>query len=102
MTTWPENQISRKVVRCAIEVHRRLGGSGLLESIYEEAIAWELSQTDLQVARQVNVPICYRGNILAAPAHRLAHRRQSHCRMQGDHTLQPRVRGPTPDLPQID
>ena len=47
-----ENEISREIVLCAIEVHRTLGGPGLLESIYEEALAWELSNVGLHVARQ--------------------------------------------------
>ena len=34
-----ENEISREIVLCAIEVHRTLGGPGLLESVYEEALA---------------------------------------------------------------
>ena len=37
----PENEISREIVQCAIEVHRTLGGPGLLEKIYEEALTWE-------------------------------------------------------------
>ena len=47
-----ENEISREIVLCAIEVHRTLGGPGVLESIYEEALAWELSNVGLHVARQ--------------------------------------------------
>ena len=46
-----ENEISRGIVLCAIEVHRTLGGPGLLESIYEEALAWELSNVGLHVDR---------------------------------------------------
>ena len=38
------NQISGIVVDAAIEVHRTLGGPGLLESVYEEALAWELTE----------------------------------------------------------
>jgi hypothetical protein len=34
------NQISRIIVEAAIEVHRTLGGPGLLESVYEEALVW--------------------------------------------------------------
>lgn len=34
-----ENEISRTVYECAIEVHRTLGGPGLLEGVYEEALA---------------------------------------------------------------
>lgn len=37
-----ENEISKKIVTAAIEVHRTLGGPGLLESVYEAALAWEL------------------------------------------------------------
>jgi GxxExxY protein len=56
-----ENQISKVVVDAAIEVHRTLGGPGLLESVYEEALACELRMRGLRVARQVSVPVCYKG-----------------------------------------
>jgi GxxExxY protein len=62
-----ENQISRVIVRSAIEVHRTLGGPGLLESIYEEALVWELRQRGLAVERQKAVPIVYKGKTLAVP-----------------------------------
>lgn len=62
-----ENEISRIVVTCAIEVHRTLGGPGMLESVYEEALAWELSQSGLTVQRQVELPIPYKGIVLASP-----------------------------------
>ena len=62
-----ENDISRLIVTAAIEVHRTLGGPGLLESVYEEALAWELSQAGLAVQRQVTLPIPYKGHILASP-----------------------------------
>ena len=62
-----ENDISREIVRCALEVHRTLGGPGLLESVYEEVLAWELRQAGLLVARQVELPILYKGNRLCAP-----------------------------------
>jgi GxxExxY protein len=48
-----ENEISKVIVDCAIEVHRSLGGPGLLESVYEEALVWELSQKGCHVKRQV-------------------------------------------------
>jgi GxxExxY protein len=56
-----ENEISRVVVDAAIEVHRTLGGPGLLESVYEEALACELTLRGLRVARQVSVPVSYKG-----------------------------------------
>ncbi|MCF7707503.1 MAG: GxxExxY protein [Verrucomicrobia bacterium] len=62
-----ENEISREIVRCAIEVHRTLGGPGLLESVYEEALAWELNHAGLQIQRQVSLPIPYKGQTLSTP-----------------------------------
>jgi GxxExxY protein len=62
-----ENEISRHVVESAIEVHRTLGGPGLLESVYEEALVWELSERGLVVQRQVAFPIPYKGQTLASP-----------------------------------
>ena len=62
-----ENEVSTHIVDCAIEVHRTLGGPGLLESIYEEALAWELCQRGLAVGRQLSVPVSYKGNKLAVP-----------------------------------
>ena len=62
-----ENDISRDIVRCALEVHRTLGGPGLLESVYEEALAWELRQAGLPVGRQVEMPIIYKGIELSLP-----------------------------------
>jgi GxxExxY protein len=37
-----ENEISQRVLDSVIEVHRTLDGSGLLEKVYEEALAYEL------------------------------------------------------------
>ena len=62
-----ENEISRVVLQAAIEVHRTLGGPGLLESVYEEALVWELTQRGLAVERQKLVPIVYKGQHLASP-----------------------------------
>ena len=62
-----ENEISKIVLDCAIEVHRTLGGPGLLESVYEEALYFELTQRGLGVKRQLEVPISYKGQRLASP-----------------------------------
>jgi GxxExxY protein len=62
-----ENELSKIIVDCAIEVHRTLGGPGLLESVYEEALAWKLEQRGLDVQRQLPVPINYKGRILGTP-----------------------------------
>jgi len=62
-----ENEISRVIVECAIEVHRTFGGPGLLEGVYEEALAYEIQQHNLQVERQLVVPIIYKGKSLGTP-----------------------------------
>jgi GxxExxY protein len=62
-----ENEISRVVYDSAIEVHKTLGGPGLLESIYEEALVWELNNLGLKTERQVAVPIIYKNNKLGTP-----------------------------------
>lgn len=41
--------------------------AGLLQNVYEEALAWELTQRGLQVKRQHRVPITYKGRRLASP-----------------------------------
>jgi GxxExxY protein len=60
-----ENEISSTIIEAAIEVHRTLGGPGLLESVYEEALAWELRQRGLNIERQKVVPLVYKGERLA-------------------------------------
>jgi GxxExxY protein len=62
-----ENEISKIIVVSAVEVHRSLGGPGLLESAYEEALCWELTSVGMVVARQVLVPIQYKGQTLSTP-----------------------------------
>ena len=62
-----ENEISRDVIGAAIEVHRTLGGPGLLESVYEEALAYELDERGLTVERQTLIPIEYKGRLLSTP-----------------------------------
>ena len=67
MNTKREDDLSHTIIRCAIEVHRTLGGPGLLECVYEEALAWELEQAGLKVRRQVECPIRYKGQVLGEP-----------------------------------
>ena len=58
-TEMPKDPLTRKVIGLAIEVHRRLG-PGLLESAYEECLCWEMKQAELNVQRQVALPIVYK------------------------------------------
>ena len=53
------NQITEKIIGCAIEVHKELG-PGLLESAYEECLMYELKQTGLIAVRQSPVPVVYK------------------------------------------
>jgi len=62
-----ENVVSGRIVSAAIEVHQVLGGPGLLESVYEEALAYELMQFGMKVERQKTLPIAYKGIVLASP-----------------------------------
>ncbi|MGQ9832550.1 MAG: GxxExxY protein [Candidatus Villigracilaceae bacterium] len=62
-----ENEISKIIVEAAIEVHRTLGGPGLLESVYQEALAWEIARRGLRVEREKIVPIVYKGQTLGTP-----------------------------------
>jgi GxxExxY protein len=62
-----ENEISKVVVDSAIEIHRTLGGPGLLESIYEEALGWEIDQRGLIVERQKSIPIVYKSCLISTP-----------------------------------
>ncbi|MBS1794483.1 MAG: GxxExxY protein [Acidobacteria bacterium] len=61
-----ENEISKVIVDSSIEVHRTLGGSGFLEDVYEESLFWELKSKGLLVAKQLEVPIVYKGKKLAS------------------------------------
>lgn len=62
-----ENEIAKIIVDAAIEVHRQLGGPGLLEDIYEEALAEELRLRGLRVERQLPVPVVYKARTLRTP-----------------------------------
>lgn len=60
MQNMKENEIGNVVVECAIAIHRELG-PGLLETVYETTLAYELGNRGLKIRRQVQVPIQYRG-----------------------------------------
>ena len=58
-----DNELTYQIRGAIFEVYNTLG-PGLLESVYEEALVFELQQQGLQVARQMEVPISYKGNCL--------------------------------------
>jgi GxxExxY protein len=53
-----ENEISKQVVDSAFKIHTRLG-PGLLESVYEAVLAYELRKRGLRVERQKAIPVVY-------------------------------------------
>lgn len=55
-----ENELAAKVMDAAFLIHRELG-PGLLESVYEAVLIKLLTDNGLSVARQVAVPIIFRG-----------------------------------------
>lgn len=57
------NDITYQIRGSIYDVYKNLG-PGLLESVYEEALCFELDQRGLKVERQKEVPITYKGNIL--------------------------------------
>lgn len=65
-TAITDNEISKTVIGAAIEVHRVLGGPGLLESVYEEALCFEIRESGLFVERQKPVPLVYKEQMLHA------------------------------------
>lgn len=52
------NEITGEIINCAIKVHKTLG-PGLLESVYEKCLAYELSKRGLKVEVQKEMPIVY-------------------------------------------
>src|SRR5215216_7003220 len=55
-----DDPLTRRIIACAIEVHRSLG-PGLLEKLYKEAMAIELELSGLKVEKNVKIPVEYKG-----------------------------------------
>lgn len=60
------NEISYQIRGAIFEVYNTLG-PGLLESVYEEALVYELNQRNLKVERQLEIPIHYKDASLSTP-----------------------------------
>jgi len=54
------NDLAYKIIGCAIEVSKQYG-PGLLESVYENCLVYELISKGLKVQRQVKLPVLYKG-----------------------------------------
>jgi GxxExxY protein len=55
--------LTQRIIGAAIEVHKNLG-CGLLESIYEEALCYELELRGINCVRQTEVDVIYKGKII--------------------------------------
>lgn len=61
-----DNELTYEIRGAIFDVYNELG-PGLLESVYEEALVFELQERGLEVARQLEVPIIYKENVLKTP-----------------------------------
>lgn len=61
------NFLSGQILDAAIEVHRVLGGPGLLEAVYEEALAFELELRGYKVETQKAIPVIYKDHSIKQP-----------------------------------
>ena len=61
-----DNELTYEIRGAIFDVYNELG-PGLLESVYEEALVFELKERGLKVERQMEVPIRYKGNELKTP-----------------------------------
>jgi GxxExxY protein len=55
-----DNEITSKIIKSAIEVHKILG-PGLLERTYEKCLVYELKSIGIKVQNQVLLPLVYKG-----------------------------------------
>lgn len=56
-----DDPLTRRIIACAIEVHKTLG-PGLLEKLYREALLIELETNGLKARKNVQIPVEYKGN----------------------------------------
>jgi GxxExxY protein len=62
-----QTDLAEQVIQAAIEVHTVLGGPGLVESVYEAALCYELNLRKIVFQRQVPLPILYKGHSIRRP-----------------------------------
>ena len=61
-----QRKLTEQIIGAAMEVHTELG-AGLLESVYQEALATELNLQGLAAKVQTPVPLSYKGRVLGTP-----------------------------------
>ena len=55
-----DDELTKRIIGCAMKVHRTLG-SGFLESVYQNALAYELQQAGLAAEGEVSINVLYEG-----------------------------------------
>jgi GxxExxY protein len=58
--TYLDADITNQIIGCALDVHKALG-PGLLESVYESCLVFELTKAGLKAERQKSLPVVYKG-----------------------------------------
>jgi len=87
------DELTERIIGCAIDVHRALG-PGLLEATYEEALCIEFVDVRLEFDRQPRLPVTYKGHLIGeyrpdlVVAHRVAIEIKSVERLIGLHRAQ--------------
>lgn len=64
MTGHELNELSSKILNASLQVHKEMG-PGLLESVYQQCLVYELQSSNIQVEALVPVPLVYRGHLLS-------------------------------------
>jgi GxxExxY protein len=62
-----DSEIYQQIFDAAVEVHKYLGGPGLLETVYESALCHELSLRGLRTQRQLPIPVTYKNKEVLDP-----------------------------------
>ncbi len=57
----------QQIIAASTEVHKLLGGPGLLEAVYESALCHELSLRGIRTQRQLAIPVIYKGAPVREP-----------------------------------
>lgn len=62
-----KNDLTEMIIEAAKEVHRQLKGPGLLETVYESALSYELKLRGIFCQRQLPIPVIYKGVFIREP-----------------------------------
>jgi GxxExxY protein len=62
-TPFESDPLSSRIIGAAIEVHKTIG-PGLIESVYENALCYEMSLRGLQFRQQVGIDFSYKGKVI--------------------------------------